>query len=77
LLYYFHQIISDVTYLCSQPDDLGRGGDQESLKTGNAGGRVACGVIGVAESTPPPPPPSQSPPPGNEQAAPYPADVEQ
>ena len=30
-------------------DDLGQGGDEESLKTGNAGDRVGCGVIRLSE----------------------------
>jgi Cu-Zn family superoxide dismutase len=31
------------------PDDCGQGGDTESLKTGNAGKRIACAVIGYSK----------------------------
>ncbi len=32
-------------------DDLGRGGHEMSRTTGNAGGRLACGIIGWADNS--------------------------
>ena len=32
-----------------QPDDLGKGGHDDSLTTGHAGGRITCAVIGYSK----------------------------
>ena len=42
-------IVGRMIIVHADRDDLGQGGDAESLKTGNAGKRVACGVIGLAK----------------------------
>lgn len=41
-----YSIIGRSVVIHADEDDLGRGGDKESLRTGNAGKRIACGVIG-------------------------------
>lgn len=33
----------------AEQDDLGKGGHELSSTTGNAGARVACGVIGITK----------------------------
>lgn len=40
-------ILGRAVVIHADPDDLGRGGENDSMTTGHAGSRVACGVVGI------------------------------
>lgn len=44
-----YSVIGRSVVIHEDPDDLGKGGHSDSLTTGHAGARIACGVIGYAK----------------------------
>jgi len=45
-----NSVVGRTMVVHADPDDLGKGGHELSKTTGNAGARVACGVIGLAKA---------------------------
>ena len=43
-----HNVIGRSIVIHEDPDDMGMGGHVDSMKTGHAGKRIGCGVIGLA-----------------------------
>jgi len=46
-----YSVIGRAMVVHANPDDLGLGGDDDSLSTGNAGTRLACCDIGIADDS--------------------------
>mmetsp|Transcript_11920 Transcript_11920/g.28262 ORF Transcript_11920/g.28262 Transcript_11920/m.28262 type:complete len:163 (-) Transcript_11920:1955-2443(-) len=46
-----HSVIGRSVVICAGADDEGRGGHENSIATGNAGPRIAFGVVGLANTT--------------------------
>lgn len=46
-----YSVIGRSMVIHEKPDDLGKGGTEESLKTGSAGARIGCAVIGYAKDS--------------------------
>ena len=43
-----HSVIGRAVVVHEKADDLGKGGHKDSLTTGNAGARLACGIVALS-----------------------------